>query len=79
MYSGKVVVFEQKLLIFGQSCCIQAKVLYSHKSGFIWEKLWYLDKSCCVRAQTAVFEQIWLYSGKDVVFGQNYLISGKSG
>ena len=56
LYSGKVVVF-------GQGCCIRARLLYSGKvvvSG----------KGGCIRSKVVVFGQKWLYSGKVVVFGQ---------
>ena len=44
-----------------------------------------MGKSCCIRAKMVVFRQIscnrakGLYSGKVVVFGQNWLLSRKSG
>ena len=45
----KDAVFEQKLLFWGKSCCIQAKWLYSGKSDCIWVKFLYSVKSGCIR------------------------------
>ena len=59
MYSGKVVVFEQKLLIFGQSCCIQAKVC-------IRTKVVLFGKSCGIWTKVVVFGHKRLYSGKNI-------------
>ena len=64
-YSGKVVVFGTKMVLFGQGGCIRAGWLSS-------EKLFLFCK-------VVVFEQKCLYSGKVLVFGQKWLSSGKSG
>ena len=77
----KVVLFGQKLLYSGESCCIGAKIvvfgqngcnrakwLYSGKVVVFGQKWLYLDKSGCTRAKVVVFWQKWLYSGKVIVF-----------
>ena len=51
----KVVIFGQKWVYSGKSCCIQAKVVVFGKSG-------------STRAKMVVLRQNWLYSGKVVVF-----------
>ena len=45
MFSGKVDVFVQKVVVFGQ------KVLYSVKSGCIREEWLNSVKICCIRAK----------------------------
>ena len=69
-FRAKVVLFEKsgcirvKVVVFGKSCCIRAKWLYSGKNG-------------CIRAKVDLLVQKCLYSGIVVVFGQNWLFSGK--
>ena len=64
------------MVVFGQNCSIQAKVVlfdqklfYSYKGGCIREKVVVIGK-------LVVFGQKWLYFSKVVVFGQNVLFSG---
>ena len=57
------------MVVFGQSGCIRARLLFLGKvgsfgqGGWIWEKVVYSAK--------------WLYSGKVVAFGKKWLYSGK--
>ena len=64
-YSGKVVVFGQKMLYSSKSGCIQLKWLYSGREVLF-------GQNGCVRATR-------LYSGKVVVFARKLMYSGKSG
>ena len=66
LYSGSVVVFEQKWL-------------YSHKSGCIGAKVFVFVQNCSIRAKEVAFGQKWLYLGKLVVFGYKLLYSRKTG
>ena len=64
LYSGKVVVFWSKVVLFGQSCSIRAKeVVYKQK----WL---YSGKSCFIRANVVLFGQSDCIPSKVVVFGQ---------
>ena len=54
------------MVVFGESCCIRAKGLYSSK------KRLYIGKSGCIREK-------WLYSGKSGGIRVKWLYSGKSG
>ena len=79
LYSGKVVVFRQKVVVFGQKWlysgkrgCIRAKVVVFGQKWFVFgqnsvvfgQKWLYSRKSGCIRAKVVVFKQKWL------VFGQ---------
>ena len=72
MYSDKVVLFGQKWL-------------YSGKSGYDQPKVVVFKQSGCIQAVVVAFGQggfireNWLYSCKMVLFGQNWLFTGKSG
>ena len=62
LYSFESGCINAKVVVFGQSCSIRSKTLYSGQS------------SCnrligCIREKLFVFGQKWLYSGKEVVFG----------
>ena len=50
LYSGKVVVF-------GQSCCIQEKVVYSGKVVLFRKNCLYSGKSGSIQAKVDVFGQ----------------------
>ena len=54
LYSGKVVVFGQKLLYLGKNGCIRDKVVVFGQSGCIRSKWLYLGKSCLIRAKVVV-------------------------
>ena len=67
------------MVVFGQSCCIRAKVvvlgqkgLFSDESCSIRAKVVVLGQSGCVRANVIVFGQKLLYSGKVVLFWEIY-------
>ena len=71
MHSGKsgfirrkLVWYSGKVVVFGQSCCIRAKVV-------VFGQKWLYS------SQMVVFGQKSLYSGKMVLFGQKWLYSGK--
>ena len=51
-----MVVFGEKRLYSGKSCCIRGKVVLLQRSGCIW-------------ANMVVFGQKGFYSGKVIVFG----------
>ena len=70
LYSGNVVVFEQKwlytdkcgcnrvkLVVFGQGCRIRAKWLYSGRTGCIREKRIYSGKGGFLRTKVFLFGQ----------------------
>ena len=70
LYSGKVVVFGQKLLYLGKNGCIRDRVvvfgkkwLYSVKVVVFGQKLFNSGKSGCNRVKQVVFAKV-------VVFGQ---------
>ena len=79
--SGKLVLFGQKWLYSGKSASFRAK-------NVVFGQKWLLSgKSGCIRARIAVFGQKWFYSGKSgcirakwcysgkvVVFGQNFVL-----
>ena len=65
-----MVVFG-KVVVFGQSSLIRAKVVVF---GLKWL---YSGKSGCIRAKVVVFGQKLLYFGKVVVFVEKLLYSGK--
>ena len=48
---AEVVVFEQKWLYSGKSCCTRAKLLYSGKNG-------------CIRAKVVVFGKVVKFGQK---------------
>ena len=50
-YSGKSDCIEAKVVAFGESCCIRAKVVV------IGQKWLYSGKSGCIRAKMVVFGQ----------------------
>ena len=68
-----------KVVVFGQSVCIRAKVVvFSSKSGCIRAKWLYSDKSCCnqgksggIRANVVIFEQSDCVLEKVVVIGKS--------
>ena len=82
MYSGKVIVFEQKFGIqakwlswtklgcIRETGCNGAKVVVNLQSGCIWVKWFY-------SGNVVVFGQKWLYSGKVVSIGQQRQYLGK--
>ena len=76
-YSEKVVVLEQsgcirsKVIPFGKSCCIP------EENGCYRAKCFYSGKSCCVQVIEVIFGQMWLYSCKEVVFGQSGCVHAK--
>ena len=55
-----------KMVVFGQSGCIQKKWLYLGKVVVFGQKRLYSGKSACIRAR-------WLCSGKMVAMGQKRL------
>ena len=73
------------MVVFGQKWLYLGKWFYSGKSGCIWAKWLYWGKNGSIRAKVVVlgkkwlnpdkdvFGQIWLYSGKVVVFEKNLL------
>ena len=69
-----------KVVVLGQSGCIQAKWLYSKKRGCVREKMVVLGQTVCTRAKwlyldkSAFIRAKRLYSGKVVVFGQSCCI-----
>ena len=52
-----MVVFGQKVFVFGQSGCYRTKWLYSGKVVLF-------GQDGCIRAKVVVFGQKWLYSVK---------------
>ena len=66
-----MVVFSQKVIPFGKSCCIP------EKNGYYRAKCFYSGKSCCVQVIEVLFGQMWLYSCKEVVFGQSGCVHAK--
>ena len=51
-------LYPSKVVVFGQSGCIRAKVVV------VGQNLLYSNKSGCNGAKVVVFGQKWLYSGK---------------
>ena len=50
------------MVVFGQSGCVRARLLYSGKVNVFQQKFLHSGKSGCIRAK-------WLFSGTMVVFG----------
>ena len=69
LLSGKSVGILAKMVVFGQSCCIQQKWLYLGKVVVFGQKL-YLGK-------VVVFGQKCLYFFKVVLFGQSGFVLEK--
>ena len=63
-------LFLVKVVLFGKSGCIRAKMLYSNKSGCIRKKLLYSGKSGIIRLK-------WLYSGESGFFPESGCICAK--
>ena len=83
LYLGISGGIRAKVVVFGQSGCIWAKVavfrqkwLYLGKSGFIRVKVVVIGQSSCIwqnllsLGKAVVFRKKWFYSGKVVAFGQ---------
>ena len=62
-----MVIFGQKMLYSGKSCCIRAEVVVVGQSGCIWAELEYSGKPGCIRAKVVVF------LGKVIVIGKKFL------
>ena len=67
LYSGKVVVFWEKEVVFGKSGCIRANVVvfgkmrkYSCKVVIFRQKWLSLGKSVFILAKMVLFEKKWL-------------------
>ena len=60
------------MFVFGQSCCIRAKVAISFKMIVFWQ-------SGFTREKAAVFEQKLLYSGKCCCIWAKVVVFGQSG
>ena len=67
-FSGKVLVFGQKWLYLGKSCCVRAKAA----------KVVVLGQVACIRAKVVVVGKSGCIRAKVVVFGQKCRI-GQSG
>ena len=68
MYSGESCSNRAKWLFSGNVVVFEQKGFYSDKSGCTRGKEVVFGKTGCIRAKVVVFQQMWLYSGKVVVF-----------
>ena len=80
-----MVVFGQrgciraKVDVFVKSGCIQengsfrANVVFFGQSGYTRVKWLYSGKRSCIRAKVVLLWQMFLYSGKVVLFGEKWL------
>ena len=62
LYSGKVIVIEQKCLCSGKNGCIRDKWLF-------FDKVVVFEQSGCIRVQ-------WFYSGKSGCIGAKVVLFG---
>ena len=58
------LLYSVKMVVFGKSCCIRAKVVV------VGQKWLYSGKSGSILAKVVVFWQKWIYSSNKTVFGE---------
>ena len=73
------VVIRKKMVVFGQSSCIRAKLFDSDKVVVFGQKLLYSGQGACILAKYDCIRANWLYSVKSGFIRAKWLYSGKGG
>ena len=68
VFEKKVVVFGQKWFSSGKSGCIRARCLYLGKNRCVWAKVHVFEQKCLYSVKVVVLRQIGSIRAKVVVF-----------